>query len=249
MSNLIILGIGGDSITGCTSVGICYPYQGLNVNAYGDCGVDIIQAACTYYATIGSVNVIAKNLGISGTRLLPVTGPQSMTNIAQNFGDPMVTPSGGQVSATSPSPRPTRKYIYSLLAGSNDGCLGSPNNTPAGFAINVATFVNARKMAGWDKVIIGTVLPRNDMGGPLSNSNRLSYNAIIRDPVWLAANNVDGLFDIGLGVSGGGTIMGDITTCSDSTYFNSDQIHPKTAGHAIIAPIWLATLTTAIASL
>lgn len=239
MSKLVILGVGGDSITGCHDVGTCYPYQYLSVNPVGDCGAAITQSWPQYYATVSSKNVIAKNLGVSGARL--IVNANNMTDVATTYGDPMVTASGGAVAGGGSSPIPQRRYVYSVFPGSNDGCI---DGTVATFVSEVVAFCAARKAAGWNAVIIGTVLPRADISGPLLETNRLAYNSTITASGWAAANGIDGIFDLG-----GDPTMGNIATCSNPTYYNTDLIHPTTAGHAILAPIWGATLSTVIAGL
>jgi hypothetical protein len=239
MSKLVILGIGGDSITGCDSVGTCYPYQYLSVNAVGDCGAAFSQSWPQYYATVSSVPVIAKNLGISGSKL--DGGSPSMTAMATTYGDPMVTASGSAVAGGGSSPIPQRRYVYSVFPGSNDGCI---DGTVAQFVADVVAFCAARKTAGWNKVIIGTVLPRTDAGGPMVDANRVAYNSTITASGWAAANGIDGIFDFA-----SDSIMGNIANTTNATYYNSDQIHPTTAGHARLAPIWGATLSAVIATL
>jgi lysophospholipase L1-like esterase len=239
MSKLIILGIGGDSITGCSDIANCYPYQGLNVSAKGSCSLSFTQAWVTYNTILSGIPVLAKNLGVSGARLATMT--DNMTSVAQTYGDPMITTSGGSVAGGGATVIPQRRYVYSVLAGSNDGCL---DGTVAQFVADVVAFCAARKAAGWNAVIIGTVLPRTDAGGPMTDSNRVIYNSTITAAGWAAANGIDGVFDLA-----SDTIMGNIANCSNPTYYNSDQIHPTTAGHARLAPIWGATLSSVISGL
>lgn len=241
MSKLVIVGFFGDSITGCTAVGVCWPYQYLGATGIGDCGSPSSQAGCQYYGTISGVPVVAKNLAISGTRLN--TGSPSITSQATGYGDPMVTGSGGAVGSGGVTPIPTRKFIAVFMPGSNDGCI---NGTVAQFAADVATWAAARKAAGWHKRILCTPVTRGD--GVLAEPNRQIYLSIVNAAGWAAANNIDAIADFG-----NDSIMGNpanlpLNNGGDTTYFNSDNTHPTTVGHARLAPILHTILDPIIAA-
>lgn len=234
MSKLYCVISMGDSITGSAA---CYPFKAFSLTSRGDSTTAAAQATATY--TLPG-NIVFRNMAVSGTRLSLST--DNMTTVAQDYVDPLITTKSIiPTSGTGGAARPTRKYILTLLAGSNDGCLASAS--VATFVANVVAFCAARKAAGFDKVILGTVLPRSDVAGPLNEANRLTYNATITAPGWAEANGIDGIFDFG-----SHAIMGVKANNTDTTYY-SDLIHPTSAGHELLAPIWQAKLDEVIATL
>lgn len=120
---------------------------------------------------------------------------------------------------------PTRTNVLFLLEGVNDIDALGTNAWYAAYTNYVAT----RKLAGW-KTVVATVLP----GTTLTDANRNAVNGKIRaDYTQYADALADFAADPHMGCNG----------CNlTNTYWNGDQLHPNTAGHAILAPIAQAAI-------
>lgn len=120
------------------------------------------------------------------------------------------------------------KRIVIVWEGTNDLALTS-NRTDVQAYNNLKTYCQARKAAGW-KVIIGTILPRTPTGA--SNTNyetyRLSVNTMIRNAFLANEGWADAIADVG-----GDATIGATGAYSNTTYFATDGIHLKDAGHNI----------------
>lgn len=143
--------------------------------------------------------------------------------------------------------RATRKYIFSVMIGTNPD---TSNYTTQ--ATNVGNYLLARRAAGADKVIVGTILPRGD--GILDGSQngvdtnfeiyRQGYNAIIRGASWKSTYQVDGIFDFGAEPT-----VGAPGAWSNKTYYPDDNIHPGVAAYALLTPLYIAAVYTVKATL
>jgi lysophospholipase L1-like esterase len=91
----------------------------------------------------------------------------------------------------------------------------------------LAAYCQVRRDAGW-RVVIGTVLPRADLG-PESNfeARRQSLNRQIRSN-W--PSFADALADIG-----SDPIMGQAEQTRNPMYYGADGVHLTAAGYALIA--------------
>ena len=112
-----------------------------------------------------------------------------------------------------------------LFIGTNDLAAGT---TAATLRTSISTYVAARKAIGW-KVFVATLLPRTATGAAAGfETQRQSFNGALRADFSFA----DGLMDFGadpvIGVAGAQT---------NTTYFQSDQVHLVAAGYAILARI------------
>lgn len=143
----------------------------------------------------------------------------------------ILTARAADVDATIPTNKNGRLFILSIKIGTNNFG-GSVSG--ADFAALVSTYCQARKAAGWDKVVLCTVLPI--AGNALHETQRTDYNAIIRAPGWAAANGVDAICDIGAEA-----IMGDVANATDTDYY-SDGVHPTAAGQALMEVVYRATI-------
>lgn len=118
--------------------------------------------------------------------------------------------------------------IFSIFAGTND--FGQLGDSPTEVGRKLVDYVHARKLYGWDRVIVATMLPRDhaaDVDYPHFEADRLAFNT------WLRANwssFADGLVDVGAD-----PIMGDVANILDTTYY-LDGVHPTALGHTILAP-------------
>jgi lysophospholipase L1-like esterase len=123
-------------------------------------------------------------------------------------------------------PSPTRN-ILTVLIGAND--LGDVGGA-SGFVANVKSYCLAMRAAGW-KIVVLTVLPRTYSGfnawrdtvNPLIVADTSFYDAIVRldlDPA-----------------------IGCDACAANTTYYNSDGLHPNTTGENAIAADLLPVLT------
>lgn len=235
----------GDSITGPTGT---WFYQYLGVTSLGDATQITTMDPYTYTNGV----LIARNVGIAGTRL-NTNGFPDLVPLAPSHID--TVPAVKALSAGTVSPptaQPIRKYIFSCSIGSNDGATGSHGTgNSALYAADVGQACKDRRTAGYDRLIISTLLPRTD--GGMLETDRLAYNAKIKDPTFMALWGIDGIFDFA-----SDAIMGDPATCSNSTYYNQNGVngysgisglHPTFAGHTLLVPYVTSTMNAIIAGL
>ena len=89
---------------------------------------------------------------------------------------------------------------------------------------NIINYCNARRSLGF-KVAVCTILPRTGGTPPVGfEENRLALNALIRSGF---TGFADGLVDL--------AYSSNLSTTTDTTYFNVDQIHLTNAGYNIVA--------------
>lgn len=140
------------------------------------------------------------------------------------------------VDAMIPPNKGGRKFVLSLLVA-NDFVNGYSD--AAAYAVAVSDYIAARRAAGWDKIALGTVLPRNN--APF-NVLRNAYNAIITGTGWAAANGVDGIMDF----AADATIGPDAAALDVGLY--PDGIHPSQSVHTTyMEPIARAVLNSLLA--
>jgi hypothetical protein len=122
------------------------------------------------------------------------------------------------------SPQP---FILSVEIGTND-LLDNPGN-PNGFTAALATYLDARRAAGW-MTVCHTILAAltGPDGGTQFNMDRAIANATIRTYV---GTHCDALADWA-----SDPVMGTDTAPDNSTYFAPDLIHPTSAGYALLEP-------------
>ncbi len=174
---------------------------------------------------------------MGGAKLGP-GDPTYVVDLAPVYVDPVI-PIG---YAVPPFDR-TRRYIFTTAIGSNDGALGGLADYTT-YAAAVATCCVARKTAGYNLVGICTLLPRSS---GMIEANRLGYNALVMDSSWRSGHGIDFAIDLA-----SQAIMGDPANTTNATYYDQNPvagIHPTAAGHALLAPIYLAGVNAAIAML
>jgi lysophospholipase L1-like esterase len=185
----------------------------------------------------------SRYLYCEGDSLTNGTGGSNSQGYAQLFGpnsSPGVNGSVGAISggtladvvsraAATDAILPTNKrgkvFVHSLLIGAND----IYNITPATYAATISSYMAARKAAGWDKTVLGTILPR---GTANHNTNRNAFNAIVTAGGWAAANNVDAIADFAAQAT-----MGPDAAYLNATYYG-DGVHPTAAGYALLEPVF-----------
>jgi hypothetical protein len=227
MTALVGLCHSGDSIAGIQN---SYFYQAFGFASTGDAGVVLMQSSAIYYY---GKDLIARNMAITGTRLGGAS--PNLNALAPGSIDTIIP-----TSRLYPPLDRVRKYIFTTAIGSNDGALGG-FATPALYAAAVAACCQARKAAGYDLVGMCTLLPRND--GVMTEPNRTTYDSTLTGVGWAAANQIDFICDLA-----SDSIMGDPANCSNTMWY-VDGVHPTTAGYARLAPIYLASILAAVATL
>lgn len=187
----------------------------------------------------GSTGIIA-DLSIGGSRVQTNAGDLVDRTTALDGIIPPGYPSAvGVRMSTNADTRQRRKYILSLQIGTNPD-----SSDPVQQASIVGAYCIARRNAGWDGIVLGTLCSRGD--GIIANFDtayQQPYNAIIKGTGWAAAHGVTAIADIAsdsrLGASGAN---------SNTTYFE-DLVHPTAEGAAIGGPILRAAFDQVIASL
>lgn len=172
------------------------------------------------YPLTGVSGVTGVNCATSGSRLSDWLAAPAISLV-----DGMIQGAiGSPRQTTYANRRPNWKPVFTLLAGSNDDCIGG-FATPADYADAVGAYCLARRNSGYVGVILITPLPRGD-GSPNYESNRQGYITRLLSAGWTTTFGVTGLcrFDQN-------AIMGfDGSWNTYPTYWNADKIHPTALG-------------------
>jgi hypothetical protein len=138
------------------------------------------------------------------------------------------------LDAAIPVDKGGRQFVMSVLIGAND--LYNYVGGATQYAADVSAYCLARKAAGWDKVVLCTVLPRGDVFVTEHNTARATLNAIYTGPGWIAANGVDAIADF----AADPTVGPDEAALDISLY--GDNLHLTNLGQSTIEPIYRATI-------
>jgi lysophospholipase L1-like esterase len=141
-------------------------------------------------------------------------------------------------AATRVDPLYKSKGKFSIIIfweGTND--IGN-NLTDVQAYTNIKNYCIGRKAAGWNKTIVGTILPRNGSPNPSFEATRISVNSMIRAAKAANESWLDAVADIG----------GDsnLQTPSDTTYY-SDGLHLTDSGHILATPYITAAINAVTA--
>lgn len=110
--------------------------------------------------------------------------------------------------------------------GTNDLYFGASAATAYS---NIVTYCQARQAAGF-KVVVGTILPRSNVGTPVTfETDRQTVNTNIRNN-W--ATFADGLADIAAD-----SRIGDAGDETNTTYYSADLVHLNNTGYQIVGEI------------
>lgn len=123
------------------------------------------------------------------------------------------------LDAAKPS-NPRITPVLVVMCGINDLF---QNNNVATFLSNYATYLDARRTAGWKVVVVPIISDTGDVG---LNALRDTANATI---VTWASVHADAIVD-----SSDANIWAD-AAADNLTYFLSDKVHPNLTGQALIA--------------
>jgi peptidoglycan hydrolase-like protein with peptidoglycan-binding domain/lysophospholipase L1-like esterase len=138
------------------------------------------------------------------------------------------------VDAVIPPSPSSRTFILSVLIGANG--LSTDYSGPGGTGVSgwladLATYLDARRAAGW-KVVLCTVLPRTT---PDFNAARNTANATIA--TW-GGVHADAICDFAADPT-----MGTDAAASNTTYY-SDGTHPTATGQTVLEPIYRAAVNS-----
>jgi len=118
--------------------------------------------------------------------------------------------------------------VLVLFAGTNDFQAGASEAT---ILANTKTYCAARKSAGWNKIVVCTMLPRG-VGGTFTQTTWNQFNSDINSSFGAGTLNCDAIADVAADPR-----IGNWGANTNLTYYAADQIHPNNAGSAIIAGI------------
>lgn len=120
-----------------------------------------------------------------------------------------------------------RLAILSVLIGRND-LVGYGGGADV-YAANLATYIRRMRQAGWDRVIVGTLLPSEWDAFILPRDD---LNTIITTPGWARTHGIDAIADFASAPD-----MGPEGTAANKDLY-ADGTHPTNAGYAAMAPAY-----------
>ncbi len=145
-----------------------------------------------------------------------------------------------EIDARIPMNKRGRQYVYfpwwnnNMPTGANYLTPLVPR-TQAQMASAVASFLQVRKAAGWDKVGIGTLCERTD-AGQSNVATRGAYNAIVSAPGWIQSNGIDFLVDFAAQ-----PIVGAVGASLDPLLC-SDGVHWTALGQSYLETVFRAAI-------
>ncbi len=121
-------------------------------------------------------------------------------------------------------------YIITILIGRND--LVNYGNV-ADYLTNLGRYVDALRKAGWDRVVVGTLLPSN---WPPFKPLRTDWNAAVLSNCWASKHHVAAIVPFGEMPE-----MGSDAAAA-STAFYADGTHPNNKGYEAMAVVFAKTI-------
>jgi len=137
-----------------------------------------------------------------------------------------VTDRAADADAMIPANKNGTKYVYSIMIGTNDGLAYSGGYTA--YAAALASFLQARKAAGWDYTVVCTVFPRVSPAN-FNADFQTPFNSLITGAGWASANGVDAVVDF--------RTVSESLDPANVTYY-SDGLHATQALQNLLAPVW-----------
>lgn len=129
-----------------------------------------------------------------------------------------------------------KRYIYYLAIGHNDCEALDDNAQQTAWISALESNCLATIAAGYDGVVVATILPRSDAGTD-HNTNRAAINPMIRA---MAATNGFTVADYAAH-----PVMGIDSASDNETVYSPDKIHPNEAGNALLSPIFAEAINNA----
>jgi hypothetical protein len=179
------------------------------------------QTDYSFYAAFPSA-------GFGGGGYLPYPSYGNYSNFAisaENFSTMLANINGQCKTDIDAAAAAGQISICSCFGGTND--IANGNNATAAQVYAIATsYFETAKSLGADYCIAVTLLPRGNFAG--FEAIRQEYNAMLREGY--ASIGCDFLCDFGAHPS-----MGNVDNLTNTDIYNTDQIHPTSAGQIIMA--------------
>lgn len=246
MSVVTVLVAEGDSLTATASYNIdansrvAYPWAAAGVTPSQVPGASTFGSYAMQYWPFYNGSLLCLNRAVGGSRLSTNAAggsyPGDLVQRAPTWIDALIN--AGYPSTKTPTGvannRAARKYILSVMIGSNPNSSGDYT----GDAANFKTYLQNRVAAGFTGVVVCTIPSRGD--GVIANfeTYRQGYNAILRSAAWL---NSIGARTIACADFGAEPTIGAAGACNDATLF-VDTVHPAALGYTYMTPLWLAAV-------
>ena len=128
--------------------------------------------------------------------------------------------------------QPGEIFIITILIGRND--LVTYGNV-ADYLSNIGDYINALKRAGWDRVVLGTLLPSS--WAPF-RALRTDWNTAVLSDCWASLHHVDAIASFGEMPE-----MGSDEAAA-STKFYADGTHPNNNGYEAMAVVFARAINS-----
>lgn len=118
----------------------------------------------------------------------------------------------------------TNSLYYYLLGGATSAA------AQASTEADLTAYVNARKVAGWDRILCCSVMPRQNTGTPAAfEATRVAFN------VWLRANAASlGIIVVDIGAD---ARIGVLAANTNAFWFLADLVHTTANANAVMASL------------
>jgi hypothetical protein len=117
-------------------------------------------------------------------------------------------------------------FILSILIGRND-LVNYPSIDD--YLTNLSWYIDRMKQAGWDRVILGTLLPS---AWPPFAAVRSKFNEVVRSDCWATMHGVDAIADFGQMPT-----LGADSAATNIDYF-ADGTHPTNKGYGLMEAVY-----------
>ena len=229
MNSLFRLVSEGDSVT-AAAASPSHVFQLGGLTAAQIPGADSFASGSPQMFAFKAGDILCINRAIAGSRLKTngptETYPGDLVFRTPNWTDALVANDPG--GSTS-----TRYYIFTVMIGTNPDTID-----PAKAAADLQQYLQARVVAGYSGIVVGTILSRGDNIIADFETYRQGYNKILRTPEWR-----DGIGAQAFAVAdfGNEPTIGAPGACNDTTLF-SDTIHPTDLGYTYMSPLYAAAV-------
>lgn len=236
MSVLNLVAFEGDSITAMDDVGnrLSYGFLAAGLTSSQVPGAGVFGSSSYNYFTFMNGNTVCLNRATGGLKLSDMSARAS-TWIDSLLSTPLNPPLSSWINT-----RPTRNNILCLMAGTNADTV-DPNTHIS----NVLTYTNARRTAGWNKIIVCPIFSRTDgawIGTPGSTTFDTTFvipydSSIVSNPSVVGADAVPRFDQI--------TQLASAGAANSATYF-ADMVHPTAAGYALTPNVFQTALNSVL---
>lgn len=154
---------------------------------------------------------------------------QSGSFLTVGAGTPNLASRAATLDAILPAKRNGR--VFTLCVQISNELLPSANRTAEQYLADLITYLAARRAAGWDRIILATILPRNQTTYASFNAKRDIANPVMR--TWVGTH-CDAIADFAADPT-----MGPQAAAADTSLYY-DGVHPTLAGQTIMKEIFRA---------